>query len=207
VSRPPFPRHESADVARFDRLPASNRMVIRPGYLGGLGLSKPLVPRISLKPISVFCRQRRKRLPSRADRFKASYFVVSPVTRPMGEGLPLRPGSILWRDLTVPDAESLQKFYCDVIGWSAETFEGDYNMFAAGEATPVAGVCHARGLNANLPALWLMYVVVTDLERSIRTAKELGGAVIDGPRVSGSGTFCVIRDPAGAVIALYQPQE
>ena len=31
---------------------------------------------------------------------------------------------------------------------------------------------------------------------------ELGGQVIDGPREMGGQTFCVIRDPAGAVAAL-----
>jgi len=30
---------------------------------------------------------------------------------------------------------------------------------------------------------------------------------IDGPRSLGTGRFCVIRDPAGAVCALYQSGE
>ena len=118
---------------------------------------------------------------------------------------PPAPGTIVWRDLTVPDAGSLQQFYCDVVGWRSESFEGDFNMIPPGASDPVAGICHARGVNANLPAQWLLYVSVSDLDRSLRTAKELGGTVVDGPRPSGSGRLAVIQDPAGAVIALYKP--
>jgi predicted enzyme related to lactoylglutathione lyase len=122
----------------------------------------------------------------------------------MGEKPNPPAGSILWRDLTVKDADALQRFYCKVVGWRSEMFDGDYNMIPPGESTPVAGVCYARGPNANLPPQWLMYVVVPDLEESVRAAKDEGGQVVDGPRTSGFGRFCVIRDPAGAVIALYE---
>jgi len=30
---------------------------------------------------------------------------------------------------------------------------------------PVAGICHARGANANLPAQWLIYVAVQESTR------------------------------------------
>ncbi|HTT25341.1 MAG TPA: VOC family protein [Thermoplasmata archaeon] len=123
----------------------------------------------------------------------------------MSGELPTQPGSIAWRDLTVPDATAVQRFYAAVVGWRAEPFEGDFNMFVPGGTAPVAGICHQRGPNANLPAQWLMYVTVADLERSVATATNLGGRVVDGPRSVGSGRLCVIQDPAGAVVALFQP--
>lgn len=43
---------------------------------------------------------------------------------------------------------------------------------------------------------------VEDIDSSIRRAVELGGHLIDGPRKMGKNRFCVIRDPAGAVMAL-----
>ncbi len=122
----------------------------------------------------------------------------------MGEELPTAPGSIAWRDLTVPDAAAVQRFYSAVVGWRAEPFEGDFNMFVPGSTAPVAGICYRKGPNANLPSQWLMYVLVADLDRSVATATELGGRVVDGPRAVGSGRFCVVQDPAGAVVALYQ---
>jgi len=119
------------------------------------------------------------------------------------------PGSIVWTDLTVKDADSVRDFYRDVVGWKASPLSmGDYddfNMLAPGSDSPVAGICHARGANASLPAQWLVYVQVENVEASARRAQQLGGAVLDGPRRMGSFQFCVIRDPAGAVLALVSP--
>jgi predicted enzyme related to lactoylglutathione lyase len=120
------------------------------------------------------------------------------------------PGTIVWTDLTVDDAEGVRDFYREVVGWKPTPQSmGDYddfNMMAPAAETPVAGICHARGANANLPAQWLVYVQVEDVEARARRARELGGAVVDGPRGMGSLRFCVIRDPAGAVLALVGPR-
>lgn len=117
-------------------------------------------------------------------------------------------GSIAWTDLTVPDAVRIRDFYHEVAGWSAEPVEmggySDFNMLAPGGGGPVAGVCHARGSNRDLPSQWLIYIVVRDVDASIEACRERGGEVVDGPRSLGGGRFCVIRDPAGAVCALYQ---
>ncbi len=122
---------------------------------------------------------------------------------------PPRPGTITWQDLTVPDAEALRDFYASVVGWKAQPVRmghyADFNMTADGQS--VAGVCHARGLNADLPAQWLIYITVEDLEHSIEECQRLGGSVIAPPRGLSGGRFCVIRDPAGAVCALYQPPD
>ena len=80
----------------------------------------------------------------------------------------------------------------------------DHTMMAA-DGTPVAGVCHARGINADLPAQWMVYIHVPDLDASLVQVEGGGGEVVTPPRdVGGSGRFSVIRDPAGALIALYQ---
>jgi predicted enzyme related to lactoylglutathione lyase len=117
-------------------------------------------------------------------------------------------GTVAWRDLTVPDAEAIRDFYRAVAGWESQIVEmdgyNDFNMVAPASGEAVAGICHARGTNAGLPAQWLLYVVVEDLDRSTTRCVEKGGTVIDGPRSLGSGRFSVIRDPAGAVCALYQ---
>lgn len=57
-----------------------------------------------------------------------------------------------------------------------------------------------------LPAQWLIYITVADLEASTRRCAELGGEVLAGPReMGGQGRVAVIRDPAGVVAALFQP--
>lgn len=117
-------------------------------------------------------------------------------------------GTIAWLDLTVSNAEEVRDFYRDVVGWEPSPVSmGDYedfNMNVPGTGTAVAGVCHARGSNEDFPPQWLVYVVVEDVEASAERCEELGGEIVIPPRSLGEdGTYCVIRDPAGAVAALY----
>ena len=115
-------------------------------------------------------------------------------------------GQIVWTDLTVEDAGRLRDFYAAVTGWTYEPVSmgeySDYSMLPRGGGEPVAGVCHARGVNANVPPQWLIYVQVNDLAVSIRRCLERGGKIIDGPRPMGESRFCVIQDPAGAYVGL-----
>ena len=115
-------------------------------------------------------------------------------------------GKIEWLDLTVNEASRIRDFYCSGVGWSSSEQDmgsySDYNINLPGTTKTVAGVCHARGPNANLPAQWLMYVRVADVAKSIEKCEKLGGEVIDGPRRMGNQRFCVIKDPSGAVLGL-----
>jgi predicted enzyme related to lactoylglutathione lyase len=116
-------------------------------------------------------------------------------------------GAIEWRDLTVNHAGSVSDFYADVVGWQKQPVSmGDYddyvmNLPSNGET--VAGICHARGSNSELPAQWLMYVRVENSKVSAEKVVELGGEIIQGPRIMNGETYFVIRDPAGAVLAIY----
>jgi predicted enzyme related to lactoylglutathione lyase len=119
-------------------------------------------------------------------------------------------GRIGWVDMTTPDAPGLRDFYRGVVGWdSANVDMNDYADFLmktpGGEA--VAGICHARGANADLPSGWLIYIVVADLDASVRACTELGGRLVVEPRGLAGGRFCVIEDPAGAKAALFQPAD
>jgi len=119
-------------------------------------------------------------------------------------------GSIGWIDLTVKQAKEVKDFYRAVTGWKSEDVSmgeyNDYNMLRE-DGEPVAGVCHARGGNSELPAQWLIYINVADLDNSIDECIRLGGNVISGPKEMGKyGRYCVIKDPAGAVCALFEPK-
>lgn len=120
-----------------------------------------------------------------------------------------RPGSVTWQDLTVPDAEGLRDFYSAVTGWEPEPLSmgaySDYVMNADGQG--IAGICHARGANAEIPPVWLIYITVEDLDHSLAECQRLGGSVLTPPCSYGGGRYCVIQDPAGAVCALYQPAD
>jgi predicted enzyme related to lactoylglutathione lyase len=117
-------------------------------------------------------------------------------------------GSIGWCDLTVPDADGVRDFYRDVVGWTATDCDmggySDYVMNQPADGTSTTGVCWARGANAGLPPVWLVYFVVGSLEASVAKVREKGGTVLREPKSAGGGRYAVVRDPAGAVCALYE---
>jgi hypothetical protein len=114
-------------------------------------------------------------------------------------------GSIAWVDLTIPEAPKVRDFYAQVTGWTVQPVKmgkyEDYSMLAAsGEA--VAGVP-----NANLPPMWLIYIVVENLDAALQRCRELGGEVLTPVRMASGSRFAVIKDPAGACAALWEPAE
>ena len=120
-----------------------------------------------------------------------------------------KPGEISWTDLTVEQAEQIRDFYQAVVGWTPEALSmGTYSDFVMNaNGTGTAGICHARGSNADLPPVWLIYITVDDLDHSLDECERLGGSLVSAPRSYGGGRYCVIKDPAGAVCALYQPPD
>ena len=121
-------------------------------------------------------------------------------------------GSVSWVDLTVENAESIRNFYSDVVGWKFEFVSmgeySDYSMLTPDQKRTVAGICHAKGLNAEMPAQWMIYITVADIDKSIEECKKLGGKIITGPKsYAGMGKYCVIQDPAGAVCALFEHEK
>ncbi len=141
--------------------------------------------------------------------------VVSAAALPPTEGAAsgdaaARVGCIAWLDLTVSDASATRDFYRRVIDWSVQDVEmkdagdryADYNMLG-GDGTPAAGVCHARGMNRDLPPVWMIYLPVGDLAESLRRVREEGGKVIKAIQgKNGEYAYAAIQDPVGACLAL-----
>lgn len=120
----------------------------------------------------------------------------------------MKAGTVGWIDLTTGDAPTLKTFYERVVGWSSEPVAMDgYDdwVMKPPDGDGVAGICHARGGNEGIPPQWMIYVIVTDLDHAIAECRQLGGSVVHGPQAMGDARYCIIRDPAGAHCALYQP--
>lgn len=116
-------------------------------------------------------------------------------------------GTIGWRDLTVDDAPRVRDFYAKVCGWTHDAVSmgayDDFNMIAA-DGEVIAGVCHARGPNADIPPAWVQYVYVADLDQSLQAVQVEGGRVVAGPKAHGASRYAIVTDPAGATIGLFQ---
>ncbi|MCX7552262.1 VOC family protein [Marinicella sp. S1101] len=121
-------------------------------------------------------------------------------------------GNIAWLDLTVTDATKTRDFYCAVVGWQAEEVAmkdagnayADYNMLNS-NGQPAAGICHAKGVNAELPEVWLMYLPVGDLADSLKQVVSLGGQVLNQSNNNkNQPTQALIKDPNGVSLVLVQ---
>jgi len=119
-------------------------------------------------------------------------------------------GCIFWVDLTVTKASTSRDFYQEVVGWSVKYVEmedtgeryADFSMIG-GDGYPAAGVSHARGVNAGLPPVWMLYLPVGDFAESLRRVQEEGGKIIkETTGTDGGYTYAVIQDPVGACLAL-----
>src|SRR5258708_4514619 len=108
------------------------------------------------------------------------------------------PGTISWQDLTVADAEGVRDFYRAVVGWKAESLSmGAYSDFVMNaDGTPVAGICHARAGNADLPPVWLIYITVEDLNHSLSEGPRAGGTLLPAPRSDVGGRCALSKGPA-----------
>lgn len=118
-------------------------------------------------------------------------------------------GKFVWFDLTVDNAEEVRDFYEEVIGWKPEPVPmgryDDFNMTLPDSGDPAAGICHRRGANEDLPPVWMVYVTVADIRASVHACTQRGGsAVTPIKHMPGHGHYCVIKDPAGAVLALFE---
>ena len=127
----------------------------------------------------------------------------------MTESSKPRIGTVAWFDLTVPEAGAIRDFYAAVVGWQFEPVDmggyADFVMKSPATGTAAAGVCHTRGENADLPAQWLSYVIVADLDASREQCVANGGELITPIKGNaGEGRYSVIRDPAGAYLALME---
>jgi uncharacterized protein len=95
-------------------------------------------------------------------------------------------------------------FYTRLFGWQAERLEvgrGSYLSLALGAG--IDGGVVERDAESSL---WLPYVEVTDIGAATARARELGAAVLLGPREGPAGWRAVVAAPASAEIALWQPK-
>ena len=121
----------------------------------------------------------------------------------------IQPGHVGWVDLTVDNATEVRDFYRAVVGWEYREVEMDgYADFAMTnlEGRDVTGICHARGVNEGLPAQWMVYFIVLDLQFAVDEAVGRGGEILREPTDMGAG-HCMedcyeeVLDQAGLITA------
>ncbi len=115
-----------------------------------------------------------------------------------------------WYELMTTDMAAAETFYRNVVGWTAQPFEGadmDYTVFNVGERG-VAGLMllPEEAKEMGTPPCWMGYIKVADTDAATESLRKAGGTVHREPSdIPGVGRSSVVADPQGAAFYLMTP--
>lgn len=108
---------------------------------------------------------------------------------------------VMWYEVLGKDSKKLRGFFSELFGWQYKEAPGmDYGMTDP-EATGIGGGVGASPAGAGWTTF---YVGVDDLEKTIRSAKALGGKELMPITKLPDTTIAVIADPEGHPVGLVQ---
>lgn len=118
-------------------------------------------------------------------------------------------GTVCWADLNTRDLEKAKQFYSGLFGWQLAASEHDssgYLHIKNGDQF-IGGVPPAHFQNPHIPPHWLIYFQVAGCAASTQKAMQLGAqAILSNQKIENVGTMSVLKDPQGAVFALFEPE-
>ena len=121
----------------------------------------------------------------------------------IGASVVNEPGALCWAELDTTDTDSAKRFYTGLFGWGAKVSE-TYTEWQQG-GTSIGGLMTIPKEWGPAPPSWLVYFAVSDPDATAKRAGELGGGTIVPPTdIPDAGRFAVLRDPQGAVFAIYR---
>jgi predicted enzyme related to lactoylglutathione lyase len=134
---------------------------------------------------------------------QGAFFMVWEPRRHFGAALVNAPGALCWNELATSDLDASAAFYRDLFGWTTAPFEESpqpYLTIKNGDANN-GGM---RELTPGEPSpYWLVYFATDDLDAALSKAEDLGGTKLAGPIDIPMARIALVRDPQGAVFALY----
>jgi predicted enzyme related to lactoylglutathione lyase len=134
---------------------------------------------------------------------QGAFFMVWQPGQHFGAALVNAPGALVWNELSSPDLDASAAFYGSLFGWTVAPFEGSpepYMSIKNGEANN-GGM---RDLTPpGMPPNWLVYFGTENLDDALAKVDELGGATMAGPIDIQIAKIAVVKDPQGAMFALY----
>ncbi len=143
-----------------------------------------------------------------ADPTHAVFSVWEPKSH-KGTGIAGVDGTVCWADLSSSDPEKAKEFYSALFGWKFAASPHDASGYQAIQSGDdfIGGVPTLEQRNPQAPSHWLIYFLVSDCDMAAGKAKELGGESLLPPQdIPGVGRMSVLKDPQGAVFALFQAQ-
>jgi predicted enzyme related to lactoylglutathione lyase len=132
----------------------------------------------------------------------------APANAPASGGGSSGPDAFSWHELATSDPVAALRFYSELFGW---TEDGKHDMGAPMGVYHLVAIQGVQSVgiftsppDRPLPAQWMCYAHVTDVDKSANAAKASGGKLANGPMEVPGGTWIAhLVDPQGAVFAVH----
>jgi uncharacterized protein len=125
-----------------------------------------------------------------------------------GAALVNRPGALSMNELATRDLDGAARFYGAVFDWQFEPLEIEgavqYGFFKLDGRTVASLLPMGDAFPAEVPAHWVPYFGVDDLDAAVEKLPALGAQVLAGPTPVPQGRFVAVRDPHGAVLSIWE---
>ena len=137
-------------------------------------------------------------------------FQIWQANKHIGAEILNEPGALCWTELSTRDTKAAEAFYTALFGWTAKVggvgTAMEYTEFSNQGKPGVGMMAMPAQVPAFVPAYWMSYFQVDDVDASTEKAKSLGGGVRVPPMdIPSTGRFSVVTDPQGAMFALFMP--
>jgi predicted enzyme related to lactoylglutathione lyase len=119
-----------------------------------------------------------------------------------GAGLFNAPGSLGWVELYTREPEQAVAFYTRVFGWTVNAAER-YTQWGVDGSDFGGMVTMDDKFPPEVPAHWLPYFAVADVDATTAVVQELGDVLMVPTSVPGGPRIAVLRDPQGAMFGVY----
>jgi uncharacterized protein len=116
------------------------------------------------------------------------------------------PNPFVHVELATTDLDKAKSFYRSLFDWQLNDMDmgggNSYTLIQVGEGTGGGMMKHPM---PGAPSSWLAYVGVDDVAAATAKAKSLGATIFrEVTEIPNVGSFSIILDPTGAMLALYQ---
>lgn len=115
-----------------------------------------------------------------------------------------------YQQLNTGNTARAKKFYESLFAWEITEEEMGpgmtYTMIDTGSRESGAGM--QKKQTAKAPSMWLSYVEVPDVKKTVAKAKKMGAKVVVAYQpIPEMGAFGIFKDPGGALLGVWEPQK
>jgi predicted enzyme related to lactoylglutathione lyase len=113
------------------------------------------------------------------------------------------PNAFVHIELNTDDVAKAKKFYKSLFQWTFGEMGPGYTGIDVGKGGTGGGM--QKKAMPQAPTMWLPYVEVDDVKKTVAKARKLGAEVhVDYTEIADMGAIAVLGDPAGANIGVWQ---